>query len=100
MSHIYKPSIGSISHGTMRPEDLIPCFAAELEACVKSSGAHTGRTNLYLEAREITDFDSEEASEVLSDLFDALNEYAPEGTYFGAHEGDGSDYGFWPVEDN
>jgi len=30
---------------------------------------------------------------------DALNEYAPDGYYFGAIEGDGSDFGFWAIED-
>ena len=28
-----------------------------------------------------------------------LNELAPEGTSFGAHEGDGSDFGFWTYEE-
>jgi len=30
-------------------------------------------------------------------LTDALNEHAPDGFMFGAHEGDGSDFGFWPI---
>jgi hypothetical protein len=37
---------------------------------------------------------------LLSDLFDALNDIAPDGCYFGAHPGNGSDYGFWEVEED
>jgi hypothetical protein len=45
-------------------------------------------------------WDSEDCSEFLNcTLWDALNEYAPPYCYFGAHEGDGSDYGFWPSWD-
>jgi hypothetical protein len=42
--------------------------------------------------------DDEGTSELLERLFDEMQTIAPEGHYFGAHEGDGSDFGFWPAE--
>jgi hypothetical protein len=86
---------GTISHGTMRPEDLIPTFASVLDDLVEN-GEHTA---LVAEANSIEDFESEEADAILESLFDALQESAPAYAYFGAHPGDGSDYGFWLHED-
>ncbi len=96
MFKIYKPSFGSISSGTLRAEDLIPAFAEELERCVNG---HPGNMTLVEEARAIEDYDSEEAQEILCDLADALNEYAPDYGYFGSHPGDGADFGFWLYDD-
>lgn len=91
----YKAEIGSISSGTMRSEDLIPDFAWVLNQLADGKE----HIRLIWEAGEITDFDSEYADEILSELMDALNEYAPPYCYFGSHEGDGADYGFWPIWD-
>lgn len=82
---------GSISHGTMRAEDIIPEFASVLKE-LDTEGKYD---DLISEAQNIEDYNSDEADYILEDLSNALDYYAPEGHYFGAHIGDGSDYGFW-----
>ncbi len=101
--------IGSVSNGTMRPEDLIPAFVAELEHLAKRHGAKREMRKRHLalvhgiEARQTHyDYDyytSDDAYSDLDALFDALEEYAGPYFYFGAHPGDGADYGFWLPED-
>jgi len=98
----------AVSHGTMRLEDLLLDFASELEYHVQNNAeawcSDNGRLQrdkymeLIGEAREI-DADDENASEVLDELFGALNDFAPPYAYFGAYPGDGCDYGFWLSED-
>ena len=83
---------GSISHGTMRPEDLAATFIAELTRL--ESPRAEAFADEWKELERMADTDG--AYDFIAELFDALNEHAPEGCYFGAHEGDGSDYGFWP----
>ena len=52
------------------------------------------------DAEDFSEDDHEqEGSDLVEAFFDALNEYAPPYCYFGANEGDGSDYGFWPCID-
>ena len=81
----------TISHGTMRPEDLIPKFLEVLEELNPEISESAKRWN-ELAIQEVQ-------SQFLSELFDLLNEEAPEGFYFGSHPGDGSDYGFWQMEE-
>jgi len=81
----------TISHGTMRPEDLIPKFLEVLEELNPKVSESAKRWNeLAIE---------EAQSQFLSELFDLLDQEAPEGFYFGSHPGDGSDYGFWQMEE-
>ncbi len=110
-------TIGSVSSGTMLPEDLIPAFMDALDeikerlslSVVKGGEMETvttvGRLDNILgeiEQRmnaaddEDTDYyESEDADYDLETLFNELDEFAPPYCYFGSHEGDGSDYGFW-----
>ena len=97
MANAY-PEFGTVSHATMRPEHLLPAFAAELEHWARANGSLEAHAPLIAEARAV-DPETETAEFVLEELFDALNEFAPPDAYFGAHPGDASDYGFWPAED-
>lgn len=102
---------GSVSHGTMRSEDLIPCFVGVLDALREERSLSTdGNADRHgkeddqlgsIERRQQEEgyYDSEEATWDLEWLFDQLEEYSPDGHRFGAHEGDGSDYGYWPCEE-
>jgi hypothetical protein len=93
-----KATIGTISHGTHRNEDMLSAFATELEYLTHFERSRA-QLDLIEEARAITNFDSETATEIVHELFDALEELAPAYCYFGAHEGDGADFGFWPLHD-
>lgn len=92
-----KAQVGTVISCTMRPEDLIPAFFGELRQLAPQKANEIYRGHGCIDAND--GYDSEEADWLLSDLFDALDECSPEGCYFGAHPGDGCDYGFWPVED-
>ena len=85
----------------MRSEDLIPYFLDELEKL----DINKQFSDVITEGKQIIeneDWDNENTSMYLNeDLWDALDSFSPPYCYFGAHEGDGSDYGFWPhnIED-
>jgi hypothetical protein len=89
-----KATIGSISHGTLRPCDLIPAFSDALRALRGSLPRAT-----YDGIRALRgDMDTDDAQDIVNELTDALQEYAPPYFYFGAHPGDGADFGFWLSE--
>lgn len=110
---------GSVSSGTMRPEDLIPAFLAVADEICNNlelpgptteppeetewrKQQHSRIDDLLAGIEQRWEakgyYDSEEAMWDLESLFDLLDEFAPEGHYFGAHPGDGADYGFWECE--
>ena len=94
--------IGSISTGTLRTEDLLEAFAAELDSIRGTSKAHhqlvfDAQNRYYLD--DGRDEREEEAGELVGELMDALNEFSPPFVYFGSHPGDGADFGYWPDAD-
>lgn len=93
--------IGSVIHGTMRNEDLIPTFLSELkerdtEKTYKKLIEEIQQNQKSTTYGDAGYYESEDATWDLEELFEALNELAPPFCYFGAHVGNGSDYGFWP----
>lgn len=119
METISLMSTGTVSHGTHRPQDLIPTFVEFIATYIEGDGKvpewdnitkqyqklgnimldqeHTGNSPFTWEWKEDNDpeWDSEDTSILLDYLFETMDSIAPEGFYFGANEGDGSDYGFW-----
>ena len=80
--------LGTVSEGTLKDEDLILAFESWLEA-VDPKG-------LEELIRLVEDEDGEQGDEYwLDSLWDTMEGYAPEGHYFGAHLGDGANFGFW-----
>jgi hypothetical protein len=84
----------SVSHGTHRLQDLIPSFLFVLK--------HTAEyAQISIPSYALEDDDAEwwidGADYLLEELWDVLNSYAPYGYAFSAHEGDGSDFGYWKL---
>ncbi len=96
---------GSVIHGTMRNQDVIPALMETLKRCDPKTAKRLLDNNKKLkQALRSGDgndpwWDGEEATMLLNeDIFDAMQGIAPKGHLFGSHPGDGSDYGFWPDE--
>jgi hypothetical protein len=90
--------VGSVSSGTLREEVLIPVFEDVLRQAGVTPDRPAAAVRLH-RGEDLTDAEWGEVSwYVNEDLFDALDAVAPEGTYFGAHPGDGSDFGFWEAD--
>jgi hypothetical protein len=99
--------LGSISTGTLRTEDLLETFARVLEShnnegnirdiCLTLDNPLHALFGEYLDIELNNAWESEEAYSLLHEgFYYALNDICPPFVYFGAHPGDGADYGFWP----
>jgi len=111
------PRIGSVSTGTTNPRDLIPTFMDALERfggklppdtvfpafmnIPEGPAPNYGYSWTDPESPEFAAYlESDDASDDVSALVDALNEVSPAYVYFGSHPGDGADYGYWPSWDS
>lgn len=91
------PEPGTVIHATLRSEDLIPAFLDTLRFHDRKAAARVN-ASYQPERRRVGFYETELAMFMVEDLFNALNDIAPAGHYFGAHPGDGSDFGFWECE--
>jgi hypothetical protein len=103
-------SIGSVSHGTLRPEDLAPAFlsAAEDLPLSRADRAKVNSWRSEIDDLLAVDEDSNECTpetagenlnEIANELADLLGNYVPDLMYFGSRPGDGADFGVWLSED-
>jgi hypothetical protein len=95
---------GTVIAGTLRNEDLLNAFTGEVEYLM-AGYLDQSIEQAYYDAKDCLfryeanpEVDEGIASEIVNELIDALNEYAPEGMYFGTLEGDGADFGWWYIE--
>ena len=102
-SKIFADLDSTVIHATMRPADLIPAFlevireTPEYVQLLQAAPAIVTDPTPYNDDSD--DWGTGDVVFFLDELFETLDSYAPEGYYFGAHPGDGSDYGYWQTED-
>ena len=91
-------TLGSVSTGTLRAEDLLPAFANKLQELGGEGMTLLNEAYHFLE--NVLDFqdpyDVEYPGILAHDLVEELSGRCPPFVYFGAHPGDGADFGFWP----
>lgn len=94
----------SVIHGTLRNCDIIPALCDVIQdtpaylQLLASSGSPIHAAMNRMEDKSDDWWNSEEATDLCQELFEVCDKYAPEGYYFGAHPGDGSDFGYWKTD--
>ena len=90
---------GTVIHGTLRKQDLNQAFCEWLD--YYRNDAFLDIVENYGDSREDLIMDGDNDDEwLLEALLEAIGECMPDGYYFGAHVGDGSDFGIWPIDDD
>lgn len=69
------------------------------DVCGEKDLADSYSAEIFSNGRHVRVDDDTLAFLLWDEIFDALNDYAPEGTYFGAHPDDGASFGFWSIEE-
>lgn len=89
-------SLGSISHGTLKLEDLARAFIDHFH--MESENAEIGSGGLLVTLKAVEDDpEGEHVDEMFQEACDLLESHDrfPPYCYLGMHEGDGSDFGIW-----
>lgn len=99
------PSIGVVSEGTLRQEDLLSAFVSAVEDLIEDDDDRAMCGQLLISAHRYMDMDAlsedgaEEVSSIIEELEDLLNGACPPYIRFSAQDGDGACFGFWPDVD-
>jgi len=91
-------SIGdTLIRGTYRMCDLVPAMLEAIKETPEFQKIKRQLPDVVVNPESERDerWESDEVTSLYEELTDILESYAPEGYYFGAHVGDGSDFGFW-----
>lgn len=97
-------NIGTVLHGTHRPQDMLSAFA---DTYKQYAGEETGFDRslfvgskalaYWMEHNNPSSMEFDVASDLIDELMNKLDEIAaPHNCHFSTTEGDGSDFGFWP----
>lgn len=98
---IYADLDDSVSWATLRPYDLVHRFLPVIRDTPEYVQILPLFPSYALEDQDSDWWDDSECSYLVNEtLFDVLGMYAPEGYYFGATEGNASDFGYWKYDNN
>lgn len=94
-----------VSHGTLHPADLMEAMYSAIMAYAEPSADLTAWSEDVLNTvwkgawgdHSHYFWDTEVARYMLEEMEQILDNLAPEGYYFGASEGDASDFAIWPI---
>ena len=99
----YQFPTGTVSRATMQPFDVALAIHTEIDFAntYQDAGIEIPEPFDGFDGFDCDDefWQSADASEYLETLFNLMENHAPPYCYFGAHPGDGADYGFWPCMD-
>lgn len=107
-------TIGTVIHGTLLDTDLLEAFWNELEWQLQRQErtpenrdeldklhAVLGRVQDDCWDEDGNVIERDDLPEIINEeLMPVLDAFAPPYCYFGAHAGDGSDFGYWPAWDS
>jgi len=84
------------SSGTLKLTDVLPALGSALQTVAIGPDVKIAEAAIDCEGCE----DDVELANLLMEVLDTLQEYAPDYCYVGTHEGDGALYGVWPCVDS
>ncbi len=92
-----------VDYASLRSQDMLPVFLAILAGIDDDDFIKETFCEIPYEAQiddEHKFWETEDCLWVMDCVVERLNEFCPDDHYFGAHMGNGSDFGVWRCEDD